>query len=464
MNAVSVAGVILAAGKGTRMKSDLPKGLHAVCGLPMVEHVGRAMRGAGVQKPIMVIGHGGNLIQDACGNTYAYAIQEEQLGTGHALLMAREALAGYQGPLLVTPGDTPLLRSDALQQLVEHHAESGAAMTIATVELDDPKGYGRIIRDGNMSIVQIVEDKDATQNEKLVREINSGIYCFDAEPLFQHLPALQNFNASGEYYLTDIVRAFADADLKIETLVFTDEGLLRGVNDPWQLGEAAAIMSRQILKVHAENGVTIIDPATTFIGADVTIGVGTTLEPGTILEGATKIGSECHIGPFSRVAESIIADRCTILMSHVKGAKMASGSRCGPYANLRPGTVLSENVKIGNFVEIKNSTIGADASLSHLTYIGDASVGARSNIGAGTITCNYDGISKHRTEIGADTFIGSNSTLVAPITIGNGAMVAAGSVITQDVGDGDLALGRARQEVKIQWVPQWRERKQQAKQ
>lgn len=460
MQGSSLAGVILAAGKGTRMKSDLPKGLHSVCGLPMVEHVGRAVRSAGIDRPILVIGHGGELIRQACGDEqYAYAVQEEQLGTGHALLMALEQLQGFEGDVLVTPGDTPLLEGSVLQRLVEAHREGGAAMTIATVELDDPSGYGRIIRDGNLSVVHIVEDRDATHDEKLVREINSGLYVFRSSALFEHLPTLNNLNNQGEYYLTDMVRALADAGERIDTVVFQDRGILMGVNDRWQLSEAAKLMREAILRRHSRNGVSILDPASTFIGVDVEIGHDTILEPGTILEGRTRLGDRCVVGPFTKITDSTLGDRCTVLMSHVNRATMEEGSRCGPYANLRPGAVLGTEAKVGNFVEIKNSQLGAGTSVSHLTYIGDAVIGAKANIGAGTITCNYDGYQKHRTVIGDGAFVGSNSTLVAPVTIGRGAMVAAGSVITKDVGANDLAFGRAKQEVKIQWVAHWREQK-----
>lgn len=455
-----IACIILAAGKGTRMKSDLPKGLHAVCGLPMVEYVGRAARGAGVRRPIIVIGHRGDLLRASLGEQhYAYTYQQEQMGTGHAALMARDLLQSHKGPVLVLPGDTPLLTSDALQAMISHHNNTKSAATLATCRVDNPFGYGRVVRDSSGNVAQVVEEKDATPDQRNIREINTSIYCFDSELLFEVLPKLGNANAQGEYYLTDAVSAIYDKGAQTETVVFEDESLLIGVNDRWQLAEAASMMRRRILRRHALNGVTIEDPNSTHIGADVDIGVDTTILGMTILEGATKIGSGCIVGPMTRVTDSEIGDECHVLMSHLNLAVMQEGSRCGPYANLRPGAIIGERAKIGNFVEVKNSTLGSNASVSHLTYIGDATVGDGVNIGAGTITCNYDGKKKHRTVIGDGTFVGSNSTLVAPVTIGNNAFVAAGSVITGDIPEDAMGIGRSKQEVKEGWAKRWRERK-----
>lgn len=461
-SAKPVAGVILAAGKGTRMKSDLPKVLHGVCGLPMVEHVGRAMRAAGVRRPIIVIGHRGDLIRAKLGDShYAYVLQAEQLGTGHATLVAADALASHDGPVLVTPGDTPLLTAEALGALVDRHMESQAKATVATFVLDDPTGYGRVVRGQDGRISSIVEHRDADDQVRRIQEVNAGIYCFDARSLFALLPKLHNANAQGEYYVTDAVAALHAEGGAIESVVFDDPSILAGVNDRWQLAEAAQGLRTRILRQHALNGVTIVDPSSTYIGADVQIDPDCQIEPMTTLDGSTRIAAGSVIGPNSRVTDSIIGEGCVVLMSHLNGATLSEGSRCGPFANLRPGAFLGERVKVGNFVEVKNARIGEASSVSHLTYIGDAEIGASVNIGAGTITCNYDGFEKHKTTIEDGAFVGSNSTLVAPVRIGRGAIVGAGSVITIDVPADALALGRTRQENKEEWAKSWRLKKRQ---
>lgn len=444
------------------MKSDLPKGMHRVCGLPIVELVVRALRATGVERICVVVGHGGEAIVDHFGDTVEYAWQTEQLGTGHAVKMAMPLFSDFQGDIIVTPGDTPLLNGDVLRDLVREHASSGAAATVATFRVDDPSGYGRIVRGPDGEVRQIVEHKDADPATLGISEVNSGVFCFDREALDQALRSLRNDNAQGEYYLPDCVRLISEMGKDVVAAQSSEPDAFRGVNDRWQLAEADAALRKQILMRHALSGVTIADPATTYVGFDVEIGQDTVLQPLTMLEGKTKIGSNCRIGPNSKVTDSEVGDGCEILMSHVNRAKMAAGSRCGPFANLRPGAVLDERVKIGNFVEVKNAHLQTQASVSHLSYIGDGKVGPRTNIGAGTIFCNYDGYAKHRTEIGADAFIGSNTTLVAPVTIGDGAMVAAGSVITKAVPDDALAIGRGRQENKEAWAKQWRNRKTEA--
>lgn len=458
-NQSSIAGIILAAGKGTRMKSDLPKCLHSICGLPMAEWVGRAMQEAGVTRPIVVIGHGGEQLQKALGEAYDYAWQREQKGTGHAALMASPLLDGQAGPVVLASGDTPLLDAEALQTLLARHRKSKAACTVATVNLADPSGYGRIVRDSKGTIQRIVEEKDASAEEKAITEVNAAVYVFENQELVRLLPSLKNSNAQGEYYLTDAVEAMAKHAKVVEAVEFEDRGLLKGVNDRWQLAEADLEMRRRLLKKLALDGVTLLDPATTYVDGDVQVGKDTVIEAGTHLRGDTQIGESCHIGPNSFIQNCRIGDGCRVRMSHLVQANVGNGVKIGPYANVRPGTVLAEGVKIGNFVEIKNAVLGERVAASHLAYIGDASIGAGSNIGAGTITCNYDGFEKHRTEIGEGVFVGSNSTLVAPIEIGDGAFIAAGSVISNDVPPEALALGRARQENKEGWVAQWRKRK-----
>jgi len=426
----------------------------------MAELIARAMRGAGVERPIVVVGHGGDLLVKALGNKCDYAWQKEQLGTGHATLMAADLLRGHKGSVLVTPGDTPLLSGAALRLLADHHFETGADCTVATVHLTNPTGYGRVVRDGRGNVVAIVEDKDASDEIKLNNEINTSIYCFKTKVLLDILPTLKNENSQGEFYLTDTVTAINANRGMVHPIVFGDFEMMIGVNDRWQLAEASKALKTRILKRHAHAGVTIVDPDTTFIGVDVEIDLDTVINPMTSIEGNTRIGAQSEIGPNTKVINSTIGNGCIVLMSHLNDTTMLDRSRCGPFANLRPASIIGEGSKIGNFVEVKNATLGPGVSVSHLSYIGDGSVGATANIGAGTIFCNYDGFSKHRTEIGEDAFIGSNTTLVAPVTVGDGAMVAAGSVITHNVAAHALGIGRGRQEVKEQWAAQWRKRKQ----
>ncbi|HVT14236.1 MAG TPA: bifunctional UDP-N-acetylglucosamine diphosphorylase/glucosamine-1-phosphate N-acetyltransferase GlmU [Fimbriimonadaceae bacterium] len=454
-----VAGIILAAGKGTRMKSDLPKGLHPVLGLPMVELIGRAMKRAGVERPIIVIGHGGEEMIETLGESYDYAWQREQRGTGHATMMAAEFLKDHKGPVLIAPGDAPLLSSETLKELVDRHEETRAKCTLATSFVDDPIGYGRVVRDGAGRVAGVVEHKDATLEQHAIKEVSAGVYCFDAATLLATLPTLKNDNAQGEYYLPDALGAIYHAGGDVVALIVQDHEILMGVNDRWQLAQAEKALRARVNRRHALAGVTIVDPDSTYIGLDVTIGPDTTIEPNTYLQGATVIGSGCHIGPCTKIKGSRLGNGVNVYFSQVVESDLRDGVKVGPFSNIRPETVLGVKTKIGNFVEIKKSTLGEAVAVSHLTYIGDATVGDLTNVGAGTITCNYDGFSKHQTTIGRDVFVGSNSTLVAPVTIEDGSMVAAGSVVTHNVPADALALGRARQEVKEGWVSRWRKKK-----
>jgi bifunctional UDP-N-acetylglucosamine pyrophosphorylase/glucosamine-1-phosphate N-acetyltransferase len=459
MHSSSIAGIILAAGKGTRMKSELPKGLHRICGIPMVEHVARAMKAAGVARPIIVIGHGGELIQEALGDGYDYAWQREQLGTGHATLMARDFVADHCGPVIVAAGDTPLLQPEIFTDLCAAHVAAGAAMTLSSSIVADPKGYGRIIRDEQGKPARIVEHKDASEGERSICEINVALYCFDCPNLFRILPGLSNDNAQGEYYLPDVLEAIQKEGGVLEAKIFEDPDVIVGVNDRWQLALAEKEMQRRILMRHAVSGVTISSVETIKIDVDVRIGPDTVVEPGTILTGKTSIGAGCRIGPYTRINDTEIGNKTSIVASYVDSAIVGDEVWVGPYAQLRPRAHLANNAKVGNFVEIKNATIDEGAKVNHLSYIGDASVGSAANIGAGTITCNYDGFHKHKTVIGENAFVGSHSTLVAPVTIGAGAIVAAGSVVTNDVPDDAAAFGRARQENKEGWAQRWRKAK-----
>jgi bifunctional UDP-N-acetylglucosamine pyrophosphorylase/glucosamine-1-phosphate N-acetyltransferase len=455
----AVAGIILAAGKGTRMKSELPKGLHPVGGMPMVELIGRALKEAGVEIPIVVIGHGGEKIEEALGGTYRFAWQREQHGTGHAAMMAADLIRDHHGPVIIAPGDTPLLGAETLKELVARHIETRAKCTVATAFVDEPTGYGRVVRDSDGRVSGIVEHKDATPEQHAIKEVNTSVYCFDAQTLLAILPTLQNSNAQGEYYLTDALSTIYREGGDVVALIVSDAEILMGVNDRWQLAQADKALRTRINRKHALKGVTLVDPDCTYIGPLVAIGPDTVIEPNTYLQGDTTIGRNCHLGPCTKIKNSRIGDDVKVYFSQIVDSDLHDLVKVGPFSNIRPGTILGKKVKIGNFVEIKKSTLGEATSVSHLTYVGDASVGEATNIGAGTITCNYDGFSKHRTTIGSDVFVGSNSTLVAPLTIEDGAMVAAGSVVTHDVPADGLALGRARQEVKEGWVSRWRSRK-----
>lgn len=453
-----IAGLILAAGKGTRMKSELPKGLFEVCGIPIVELISRAMRQVGIERPIVVVGHRGNDVIERIGEGHEFVWQTEQRGTGHAAQMAHSALADFTGCLVVVPGDVPLLTDEALRRLIEHHLTSDATCTIGACRLHDPSGYGRIIRDSHGRAMEIVEERDASPRQRGINEVNTGIYCFDARTLFRLLPRLQSDNDQGELYLTDTIRLIHDSDGLVETFTFENTWLARGVNDRWQLAESARELGRKIVREHCLAGVTVLDPDSTHIDFDVVIGVDTTIHPGTILRGRTTIGAHCEIGPHTLVEESSVGDFTSINMSRVNEATIGNGVKVGPFAHVRPGTVIGDDCRVGNFVEVKKSRLSRKVSASHLAYLGDSEIGEGTNIGAGTITCNYDGYNKHPTVIGANCFIGSNSTIVAPVTIGDDAFVAAGSVITKNVPSDALAIGRGKQEVKEGWVPSWRKR------
>lgn len=439
------------------MKSDLPKGLHEVCGLPMVEHVARAMRQAGVERIVIVVGHKGELIQKRLGDGYHYAWQSEQLGTGHAAQMAAPQLEGYEGKILISAGDTPLVSAEVFASLISGVGNNTSCL-IASSVVQNPTGYGRIVRSG-IGVQRIVEEKDASPAEKAIDEVNSSIYCFDGPALLSSLSKLRNDNAQGEYYLTDVVSMLAETGAA-DAMVFDDQDILIGVNDRWQLAMADKKMRERILRRHAESGVTIMDPDTTYVGADVEIGADTILEPNTMIVGRSKVGAQCRIGPFTRIEDCQIGDRAMVYVSYMKESKLHETAKVGPFAHIRPGSELFPDVKIGNFVETKNAVLETGVKASHLSYIGDAVIGENSNIGAGTITCNYDGFEKSRTEIGRDVFVGSNSTLVAPIKLGEGSFVAAGSVASSgEYPAGALVIGRSRTEVREQWAAQWRNRK-----
>jgi bifunctional UDP-N-acetylglucosamine pyrophosphorylase / glucosamine-1-phosphate N-acetyltransferase len=452
MSNVRRAAVILAAGKGTRMKSELPKVLHQVAGLPMAAYPARLARELGCDPALMVIGHGAEAVEKGLGGEGVYFIrQEEQLGTGHALLCARSALADFSGTLLLLCGDVPLLRRQTLDRLLNYHQSQGAAVTVLTAEMTDPHGYGRIVREGD-EVLRIVEEKDATAREKAIHEINTGIYAFEAPFVFEALRGVGRDNAQGEYYLTDVVAAARSAGKKVCALSAAEPAETMGINDRLQLAEAGAIMRRRINEELMRGGVTLIDPTAAYIDPGVEIGSDTVIHPGVHLRGATRLGDGCIVEPGVIVTDCIVGDRV-----HLKAGSVMTesriGDRCaiGPMAHLRPGTVLAGTNKIGNFVETKKAVLGEKSQASHLTYLGDTEIGKNVNIGCGTITCNYDGVNKHKTTIEDDVFVGSDTQFVAPVHIGRGSLIAAGSTITKDVPPDSLALARTPQINKEGW-------------
>lgn len=443
--------VILAAGKGTRMKSALPKVLHRVGGRPMLGHVLAVAAQAGAARSVTVIGFGADAVREEIGPASEFVVQAEQLGTGHAVMQAREALAGYDGTVMVLCGDTPLLTADLLSRLYAAHREAGAKATVLTARMADPAGYGRVIRDGGR-VVRIVEQKDANPAELAVDEINTGIYCFESRPLLAALDGLTCDNKQGEYYLTDVIGIFVAQGAKVWALTAGDERETLGINSRRQLAEAEKILRRRKLDELMDAGVTIMDPDSTFIDAGVSIAADTVIYPFTWLEGATSIGRGCAVGPNTRLTDTELGDNVTIHFSYAHECAIGSGANVGPYVHLRPDTVLDEGVKVGNFVEIKNSKVGRGSKVPHLSYIGDTDMGGGVNIGSGTITVNYDGKKKYRTVIEDNAFIGCNTNLVAPVTVGRGAYIGAGSTITKDVPPDALGVARARQTNIEAWV------------
>jgi bifunctional UDP-N-acetylglucosamine pyrophosphorylase/glucosamine-1-phosphate N-acetyltransferase len=436
--------IVLAAGKGTRMKSDLPKVLHEVAGKSMLEHVLSATTAIKPEKTIAIIGHGAAEVLATLPEGVAYVKQEEQLGTGHAVKIAESLLKNLHGTTLVISGDTPLLRPETLADLFAFHAAEKATATILTAIADDPTGYGRIIREAGQ-VAKIVEQKDANDFEKSVQEFNTGTYVFDNRALFDALTNLTTDNAQGEYYLTDVIEIFKNDGKKVSAFVLDDFDESIGVNDRVALAQAEKIMRTRINRQHMLNGVTLIDPETTYLDADVEIGSDTVIEPNVVIKGRTVIGKHVQITSGSRIDSSTLHHHTEVRNSTVEQSVLEAGANVGPYAHLRPSTILHENVHVGNFVEVKASSLGVGTKAGHLTYIGNAMVGEHVNFGAGTITVNYDGKNKFNTEIEDYAFIGSNSTLIAPLSVGKNAITTAGSVITNDVPESDMAFGRARQ-------------------
>lgn len=437
--------IILAAGKGTRMKSKLYKVLHPVAGKPMVEHIIERVIETKPSEIVTVVGHGAEKVKEQLGDRTEYVVQEEQLGTGHAVMQAAEFLKGKKGTTLVISGDTPLLTSQTIDHLFDYHQGKKASATILTAHADDPTSYGRIIRDHVGIVEKIVEQKDATPEEIRIQEINTGTYCFDNEALFDALEKIGTNNAQGEYYLTDIIEILKADGKTVAAYQTEDFEESIGVNDRLALAEANRIMRRRINQMHMVNGVSFIDPATTYIDAGVEIGSDTIIEAGVQIQGKTVIGSDVVVGAHSKIVDSIIEDNVEIKQSVIEEAIVRKNADVGPYAHLRPQAEIGEKAHIGNFVEIKKAKIGENTKVGHLTYVGDADLGKDINVGCGVVFVNYDGKNKHQTVVGDHVFIGSSTNLVAPLTVEKNSVIAAGSTITEDVKEGDLAIGRARQ-------------------
>ncbi len=444
--------VILAAGAGTRMKSEKPKVLHEVMGKPMVSHVIAQVRASGAENIIVVVGHGSEKVTEALkGEDVQFAVQKEQLGTGHAVMQAAEFLP-EDGGVFVLCGDTPLITADMLEEFAAHHEKEAGVLTVLTAGMEDPTGYGRIIRGEDGSLRKIVEQKDASEEEKAVKEINSGMFCFDAGFLKESLPKLTNDNAQKEYYITDLVGMAVNSGRGAAAWKTSDPDAIMGVNNRVQLADAASVMKRRIAEKHMMAGVTIIDPVSVYIEDDVKIGPDTEIWPGVILRGRTEIGSGCMIGKDTEIENSIIGDQVEIRRSVIKDTKVGSRTTVGPFAYLRPGNVIGEDCRIGDFVEFKNSTFGDRSKASHLAYIGDGDVGSDVNIGCGVVFVNYDGKNKFRSTVGNRAFIGSNSNLVAPVSVQEDGYVAAGSTVTSEVHKGALYLERGEEKQLEGWV------------
>lgn len=434
--------IIMAAGKGTRMHSDLPKTLHKICEKPMVEHIIDNLRTIGIEEIVTVVGYGAKQLEDYLQEKTMYALQEPQLGTGHAVMQASQ-LKEKEGITLVVNGDCPLIQPETFEKMFDELKD--ASMLVLTAKLKDPKQYGRVIRDEAGNVLKIVEFKDCSAEESTVNEINTGIYAFNTQDLFQNLEKLENNNNQNEYYITDLVEILNKQEKQVKALVIEDAEEASGVNDRVELAMANQWLQKKINEKWMKLGVTLINPDQTYIGADVVIGEDTIIYPNNYLLGKTTIGTHCTILSGCYIADSLIGDYNKIDNSRITDSRIANHVSLGPWAHLRNGCNVADKNRIGNFVEMKNSSIGEDSRCAHLTYVGDSTVGSRVNFGCGVVTVNYDGINKFRTTIKDGAFIGSNVNLIAPIEIGENAVVAAGSTVYQNVSDGEMAIARERQ-------------------
>ena len=437
--------IIMAAGKGTRMKSKLVKVLHQVCGKSMVDHVLTQVEATDMDNIVTVVGHGAKDVEAALGDRTKYAVQTEQLGTGHAILQAEPLLKDEDGMTLIVSGDTPLFRAETFQELFEYHHAKKAAGTVLTSEAPNPQGYGRVVRNHLGIVEKIVEQKDATKEEQDIHEINTGVYCFDNKKLFAALHQVTNDNAQGEYYLTDVIQIMKDQGDIVAAYRMSDFDESMGVNTRSALAQATKVMQKRINEAHMADGVSIIDPEATYIDAGVKIGADTIIEPGVLIKGNTTIGEDCFIGAHSEIRDMTIEDRVTVTSSVLEDSIMHADSNIGPYSHLRPQAEIGEHVHLGNFVEVKKAQIGARTKVGHLTYVGDATLGKDINVGCGVVFVNYDGVNKHHTNVGDSAFVGSNSNIIAPVEVSDHSFIAAGSTITDDIKFHEMGIARARQ-------------------
>ncbi|RNC28682.1 MAG: Bifunctional protein GlmU [Candidatus Dichloromethanomonas elyunquensis] len=444
-----ITAVILAAGKGTRMKSGLPKVMHRIAGLPLIDHVLDKVEKLGIGEIVTIVGHGREIVSKHIDKRSEILVQEKQLGTGHALLQAAPMLED-DGVILVMSGDQPLLSSETLRSLIAYHQQSGASATVLTAVMDNPFGYGRVVKEKGI-FLGIIEEKDVGQEQKKISEINTGTYCFQGSSLKSALNKITPQNAQGEYYLTDVFKILISEGQRVETITTADSLEALGINDRVQLAAAEEILYDRIRKYWMTEGVTMINPSSIFIDTQVKLSRDVFIYPFTLIKGNSSIGEGAQLGPGTTLIDCICESSCQIENSVVREAKIGANCLVGPFAYLRPGTVLGKGVKVGDFVEIKNSQIGEGTKVPHLSYIGDSIVGKEVNVGAGTITCNYDGKNKYQTIIGDKTFVGSNTNFIAPVKIGQDAVIGAGSTITKDVPDKALAIERSQQKNVENW-------------
>jgi bifunctional UDP-N-acetylglucosamine pyrophosphorylase/glucosamine-1-phosphate N-acetyltransferase len=437
---MTIASVILAAGQGTRMRSRLPKVLHPILGQPMMFYSLAAAREATGSSPLVVVGHGQDAVRQAVGEGTRFVVQEEQLGTGHAVQQAAAALKGQADYVLITAADMPLLTADTLEGLVGEQRKHEGPISMLTLNSERPRGFGRVVRDEEGNVRAIVEEAQASPRQLEIRELNAGVYCFEALWLWENLPRIP-LSPKGEYYLTDMVALAVEDGLSVRAIKTDDPGEVIGVNTRVHLAEAEAILRERINRQWMLSGVTLVDPGATYIEPSVTIGVDTTIWPNTYLQGTSVVGDNCTLGPNTLIRDTHMGDNCRVLASVLENARLEEDVDIGPFGHLRKGAHLAKGVHMGNFGEVKNSHLGPGTKMGHFSYLGDANIGPNVNIGAGTITCNYDGVEKHPTEIGADVFIGSDTMLVAPLKIGARARTGAGAVVTKDVPSDTLAVG-----------------------
>ncbi|AVQ30188.1 MULTISPECIES: bifunctional UDP-N-acetylglucosamine diphosphorylase/glucosamine-1-phosphate N-acetyltransferase GlmU [Fusobacterium] len=442
--------LILAAGKGTRMKSELPKVIHEVNGIPMISKIIKVLEILKPEENILILGHKKEEVLKVVGENADYVVQTEQLGTGHAVLQAKDKLKDYDGDVMILCGDTPLLREETLKELYKFHKDTDSVTTILTSIYDNPFGYGRIVKENGL-VKAIVEEKEADAEIKKIKEVNAGVYCFKGRELFEALSKITNNNEKGEYYLTDVIGIQVGEGKQVQSYVLSDNIEILGVNSKVELAQASKVLRDRKNIELMEKGAILIDPATVYIEEDVEIGRDTIIYPGAVLQGKTVIGENCQILGASRIVDSILRNNIKVESSVIEDSILENGVTIGPFAHLRPKSHLKEKVHIGNFVEVKKSVLEKGVKAGHLTYLGDAQIGEDTNIGAGTITCNYDGKNKFKTIVGKNSFIGSDSMLVAPVIIGENALVGAGSVITKDVPDNSLAVSRSKQIIKNDW-------------